>query len=58
MGKSESTYVVEFSAVQDVTELVCFKATGCFVLTPPLSPDRVLIDSNATATATATVAFM
>ncbi len=56
MGKSESTYVVEFSAVQDVTELVCFKATGRFVLVPLLSPDRVLIDSNATAVAA--VAFM
>lgn len=39
MGKPESTYIVELSAVQDVTELVCFKATGRFVLAQPSSPD-------------------
>lgn len=38
MGKPESTYVVEFSVIQDVTELVCFKAIGRFVLVPPSSP--------------------
>jgi hypothetical protein len=36
MGKPESTYVVELSAVQDVTEVVCFKATGRFAISPVL----------------------
>jgi hypothetical protein len=36
MGKPESTYVVECCAVQDVTEVVCFKATGRFALSPIL----------------------
>lgn len=36
MGKPESTYVVECCAVQDVTGVVCFKATGCFALSPIL----------------------
>lgn len=37
MGKPESIYTVEVSAVQDVTETVCFKATGRFVLIPPVA---------------------
>ena len=37
MGAPWSIYTVEFSAVQDVTELVCFKATGRFALTPPVA---------------------
>ena len=32
MGQPESTYVVECSAVQDVTGVVCFKATGRFAI--------------------------
>lgn len=36
MGKPESTYVVECCAVQDVTGVVCFKATGRFALSPIL----------------------
>ncbi len=55
MGKPDSTYVVEFSAVQDVTNLVCFKATGRFVLVLPSSPGRGLISCR---NATAPVAFM
>ncbi len=37
MGKPDSIYTADFSAVQDATELVCFKATGCFVLIPPVA---------------------
>jgi hypothetical protein len=36
MGKPESTYVVELKAVQDVTGIVCFKATGRFAISPVL----------------------
>ena len=37
MGTPKSIYTVEVRAIQDVTELVCFKATGRFVLIPPVA---------------------
>ena len=49
IGEPGSIYIAEFSAVQKVTELVCFTATGRFVLVPPSSSGKYLINShNAT----------
>ena len=48
MGKPESTYVVEFSAVQDISGEVCFKATGRFALSPVFFTKAIFHSSLAT----------